>query len=138
MLIAVLLAFGASASWGLANVAVARSARLVGPVRGLLWAEVYGGALALAVGWAVDERTQAFTLGTAAWLAIAGAAALLAYLCMFYALAHSRMSIAVPIMSGWAAISTAISVLALHEPVRPAQLGGGALVVAGVALVSRH
>jgi drug/metabolite transporter (DMT)-like permease len=57
---------------------------------------------------------------------------------MFYALAHSRMAIAVPIMSGWAAISTAISVLALHEPVRPAQLGGGALVVAGVALVSRH
>ena len=137
---AILFALGASLSWALANVAVARSARLVGTVRGLLWAEVAGGVLAALVGWIahVDVRTQAFTIGTAAWLAGAGAAALLAYLCMFYALEHGRLAIAVPIMSGWAVISTGISVLLLREPVRPAQLGGAALVILGVVLVSRR
>jgi len=137
---AVLLALGASVSWALANVAVARGTRLVGAVRGLLWAEVAGGALAaLVVGVGkVDVPTEAFTTTTALWLAGAGAAALLSYLCMFYALEHGRLPIAVPIMSGWAVISTAISVLLLHEPVRPAQLGGAALVIVGVLLVSRH
>jgi drug/metabolite transporter (DMT)-like permease len=109
-------------------------------VRGLLWAEVAGGALAALVGWIaqVDVRTQAFTAGTLGWLAVAGAAALLAYLCMFYALEHGRLAIAVPIMSGWAVVSTGISVLLLREPVRPAQLVGAALVILGVLLVSRR
>jgi drug/metabolite transporter (DMT)-like permease len=89
-------------------------------------------------GWFVDDRAQAFSLRTAAWLAGAGVASLVAYLCMFYALQHGRLSIAVPIMSGWAVISTGISLLVLRDPVRPAQLAGAALVVAGVALVSRH
>ncbi len=135
---AVLLALGASVSWALANVAVARSARLVGAVRGLLWAEVVGGALALVVGAAVDQRTAGFSPVLAADLAGAGLAALVAYLSMFYALEHGRLSIAVPIMSGWAVIAAGISVLVLREPVRPGQLAGAALVIAGVALVSSH
>ncbi|HET6148410.1 MAG TPA: EamA family transporter [Polyangia bacterium] len=137
---AVLLALGASVSWALANVAVARSARLVGAVRALLWAEVAGGALAALAAWLgdVDVRTEAFTATTAVWLAVAGAAALLGYLSMFHALEHGRLAIAVPIMSGWAVISTAISLLLLRESVRPVQLGGAALVILGVLLVSRR
>ncbi len=136
--VAIPLAFGASASWALANVAVARSAQQVGAVRGLLWAQIVGGALAAAASWVFDDRSQALTLETAAWLAGAGGAALLAYLSMFYALEHGRLSIAVPIMSGWAVISTGISVAVLREPVRAAQLAGVALVVTGVGLVSRY
>jgi drug/metabolite transporter (DMT)-like permease len=41
-------------------------------------------------------------------------------------------------MSGWAVISTGISVAVLREPVRGAQLAGVALVVTGVGLVSRY
>jgi drug/metabolite transporter (DMT)-like permease len=135
---AVLLALGASVCWALANVAVSRSAKRVGAVRGLLWAEVAGGALALVVGTAVDQRAGAFSIATLGLLAGAGVAALVAYLSMFYALEHGRLSIAVPMMSGWAVISAAISVLLLREPVRPSQLAGAALVIAGVALVGSH
>jgi drug/metabolite transporter (DMT)-like permease len=136
--VGILLALSTSVCWALTNVAVASSGRMVGPVRGLLWAEVFGGALAAAAGWAVDERAQAFTLGTAGWLLVAGVASLAGYLCMFYALARGRLSIAVPIMSGWAVISTLLSVLILGESVRSAQLVGSVMVVVGVALVSRH
>jgi len=136
--VGILLAFGTSVCWALTNVAVASSGRMVGPVRGLLWAEVFGGALAAAVGWAVGEPTGAFTLGLAGWLLVAGVASLAGYLCMFYALARGRLSIAVPIMSGWAVISTLLSVLVLDQPVRSPQLAGSVMVVVGIALVSRH
>jgi drug/metabolite transporter (DMT)-like permease len=135
---AVPLALGASVCWALANVFVARGTRLVGTFRGLLWAQVVGGALAAALALARGGASPVLSLATLAWLAGAGLASLMAYLCMFYALEHGRLSIAVPIMSGWSVISTAISVLAFHEAARPLQLAGGALVIVGVTLVSRH
>ena len=139
--IAVLLALGSSVSWALANVAVQRSTRLVGTFRSLLWAQVAGGTLAALLALALGQRPPALATllagGTPVWLAAAGVASLVAYLSMFHALEHGRLSIAVPIMSGWAVISAAISVLVLREPVRALQLGGGSLVIAGVVLVSR-
>jgi drug/metabolite transporter (DMT)-like permease len=131
------LGLGASGCWALANVAVQRGARRLGTVRALLWAQVLGG-LGLAVLAALfDQRSQPFTVVTLGWLAGAGCAALVAYLCMFYAFQHGRLSIAVPIMSGWAVISSAISVGLFHERVRPLQLIGSALVIGGMILVSR-
>jgi drug/metabolite transporter (DMT)-like permease len=94
--------------------------------------------LAAVAGWAFDGPRQAFTLGAAGWLLGAGVSSLAGYLCMFYALAHGRLSIAVPIMSGWAVISPLLSVLILGQPVHAAQLAGSVLVVAGIAMVSRH
>jgi drug/metabolite transporter (DMT)-like permease len=41
-------------------------------------------------------------------------------------------------MSSWAVISSAIAVLGFGERLRPTQLVGAALVVAGVLLISRH
>ena len=40
-------------------------------------------------------------------------------------------------MSSWSAIAAAVSIGVLHQEVRRAQLAGGALVVAGVVIVSR-
>ncbi len=136
--VGILLAFGTSVCWALTNVAVARSGQMVSPMRGLLWAEVFGGALAAFASWAFDGPTQAFTFGTAGWLLVAGVSSLAGYLCMFYALSRGQLSIVVPIMSSWAVISTLVSMLVLDESVRAAQLAGAVMVVAGVALVSRH
>jgi drug/metabolite transporter (DMT)-like permease len=107
-------------------------------MRGLLWALVFGGVLAAVAGWAVDGPTQAFTLGSASWLLVAGVSSLVGYLCMFYALSHGRLSIAVPIMSGWSVIATLLSGLILGQSVGFAQVAGSVMVVAGIAMVSRH
>jgi len=136
--VGILLAFGTSVCWALTNVAVARSGQMVSPVRGLLWAEVFGGALAVVASWVFDTRTQAFTLGTAGWLLVAGVSSLAGYLCMFYALARGRLSIVVPIMSGWSVISTLLSMRVLDQSIQAVQLAGSVLVVAGIAVVSRH
>jgi drug/metabolite transporter (DMT)-like permease len=135
---AVLLGLGASGCWAVANVSVQRSTRLVGTFRALLWAQVLGGVALAALALGFDQRTAALTFGTLGWLVGAGVASLLAYLCMFYAFEHGRLSIAVPIMSGWAVISGAISVLLLREPIRAAQLLGGGLALVGVILVARQ
>lgn len=132
----VLLGLAASASWAIANVAVQRSARHIGSVRGLLWAQIVG-ALAVLPVLPLDVRTAAPVPLDALWVLIAGAASLLAYLSLFYAFEHGRLTIAVPVMSSWAVIAAALSLVIFHEHVRPAQLGGAALVVVGALVVAR-
>jgi drug/metabolite transporter (DMT)-like permease len=134
------LAFGlgASACWAVANVTVARSARKVGAVRALLWAQLVGIAVLAEVSMALDYRPVPVGATHLLWIAIAGGAGLLGYMCLFYALEHGRLSIAVPIMSSWAVLSTGISVAIFGERLRGAQLAGAALVVVGAVLVSRH
>jgi drug/metabolite transporter (DMT)-like permease len=136
MFLGVVLGLSASACWALANVAVQRSARHVGPFRGLLWAQVIG-IVAIAAALPFDLRTASPTPLTALWVLAAGAAGLLAYLSLFYAFEHGRLTVAVPIMSSWAVIAAGLSLAIFREPVRPLQLVGGAVVVVGAIVVSR-
>jgi len=137
---AVLLGLAASACWALANVAVARGTRAVGGYRALLWAQVAGGIVAAPLALLLDQREPMSTWGasTVAWLIAVGPLSLLSYLCMFHALQHGRLSIVAPIMSGWAVISSTLSIVAFHEPMRAPQVAGAALVIAGVTLVSHN
>jgi drug/metabolite transporter (DMT)-like permease len=132
------LGLGASACWAVANVTVARSGRKVGAVRALLWAQLVGIAVLAEVSMATDYRPVPLGATHLLWIAIAGVAGLLGYGCLFYALQHGRLSIAVPIMSSWAVLSAGISVAIFGERLRGGQLVGAALVVAGAVLVSRH
>ncbi|HET6281569.1 MAG TPA: DMT family transporter [Polyangia bacterium] len=138
MLAGVLLGLGASVSWALANVAVARSAKQAGVFSALLWSQLVGVALLAEFALYYDYRPSPMTATIVAWTVGAGFASLLAYVCLFYAFQHGRLSIAVPIMSSWAVISAGISVAVLGERVRAGQLVGAALVVLGVLLVSHH
>jgi drug/metabolite transporter (DMT)-like permease len=136
MLLGVLLGLSASASWAIANVAVQRSARAIGTFRALFWAQILG-ALFVVPALPFEARTAAPAAVHAAWVVGAGAAALLAYVCLFYAFEHGRLTVAVPVMSSWAVIASGLSLVLFHETIRPMQLGGAALVVAGAVIVSR-
>ena len=136
MLLGIVLGLCASASWALANVAVQRSARHVGAFRAILWAQIIGGAV-VALALPLDVRTAAPAPIDALWVLAVGAAGLLAYVCLFYAFEHGRLTIAVPVMSSWAVIAAGLSLAIFREPVRPLQLIGAAGVVAGAVVVSR-
>jgi drug/metabolite transporter (DMT)-like permease len=132
-----LLGLGASVCWAAANVAIQRSARTLGVVPALLWAQVVGGAV-LAVAAALLERpTAPWTPALLAWTAAGGLAACLAYVGLFYATAYGRLSLVVPIVSSWALIALAVGVGVLGEAVGLPDLAGVLLVVAGVTLVAR-
>jgi drug/metabolite transporter (DMT)-like permease len=136
MLLGVVLGLSASASWALANVFVQRSARHVGPFRGLLWAQLVGVAV-VGLALPLEARPAAPAPLDAVWVLAAGAAGLLAYVCLFYAFEHGRLTVAVPIMSSWAVIAAGLALAIFREPVRPLQLVGAAGVVAGAVVVSR-
>src|SRR5881394_2029400 len=121
MFAGVLLGLGASACWALANVAVARAGKRVGAIRALLWAQLSGAAMAAVGALLLDQRSGAVSGPVAGWLGVAGAAALLGYVCLFYAFEHGRLTIAVPIMSSWAVLASALSLAIFREPVRPIQ-----------------
>jgi drug/metabolite transporter (DMT)-like permease len=136
MLLGVLLGLSASVSWALANVAVQRSARQVGPFRGMLWAQIVG-ALVISLVLPFETRGAAPTPLFGLWVLATGAAGLVAYLGLFYAFEHGRLTVAVPIMSSWAVIAAGLSLAIFREPVRPLQLAGAAFVIAGAVVVSR-
>ncbi len=138
MLAGILFGLGASTSWALANVAIARAGRSVGSLRALLWAQVTGFGMAALASVALDERQLALVPSLGGWIAAAAVAALIGYGCMFYAFQHGRLTVAVPIMSSWAVISAALSIAVFGERLGGTQLAGGAAVVVGALLVSRY
>jgi drug/metabolite transporter (DMT)-like permease len=138
VLAGVLLGLGASACWALANVAVQRAGQAVGPYRALLWSQVAGLVLVAAFAIPFEHRAPTLAPATLAWVAVAGLSALSAYVCLFYAFAHGRLTLAVPIMSSWAVIAAGLSLRLFHERLDAGQIGGGAAVVAGAVLVSRY
>jgi drug/metabolite transporter (DMT)-like permease len=133
-----LLGLGASASWALANVAIQRAGRAIGALQGLLWAQIVGIGMAVAGAALLGERPAALTAGDGAWIAVSGVAGLTAYACIFYAFEHGRLTLAVPIMSSWAVLASALSLLLFHERLSPGQLVGAAAVIAGAIVVARH
>jgi drug/metabolite transporter (DMT)-like permease len=137
MLLGILLGLGASICWGLANVAVQRASHSVGTFRGLLWSQLLGALMAALAAAALDHRTAQPALADVPWVAVAGASALLAYLCLFYAFEHGRLTLAVPIMSSWSVIAAGLSLIMFDHRLTAPQLLGGAVVIAGALLVSR-
>lgn len=138
MFAGILLGLGASACWAVANVAIARAGRDVGSIRALLWSQLTGAGMAALASLAIDQRNLALAPSVTVWIAIACVSSLLAYVSMFYAFEHGRLTIAVPIMSSWAVISAALSLAVFGERLGPGQLAGGAAVVAGALVVSRY
>ena len=137
MLAGIVLGLGASACWALANVAVQRASREVGPARALLWAQVAGIAMVGLFALPLDHGAVTVSAATGVWVAAAGVAALLGYGCMFYSFAHGRLTLAVPIMSSWAALASGLSLAMFDERLSAPQLGGGAAVVVGAMVVAR-
>ena len=131
-----LLGVGASVCWALANIAVKSAATAIGPYRALFWSQVIGiiGVLPfLRVPGAAE-----ITAAAVGWIALTGVVGLLAYLCMFYAFAQGRLTLAVPIMSSWAVLSSALGLTLFGQSLRPLQLVGAAVVIAGAVVVGRN
>jgi drug/metabolite transporter (DMT)-like permease len=134
-----LLGLGASASWALANVVVQRAGRAVGAVQGLIWAQLVGIVLAVVVGGVLlGDRPSAPSAADGVWIAVAGVAGLCGYFFLFYAFEHGRLTLAVPIMSSWAVLASALSLVVFHERLTPGQVIGAASVIAGAVVVARH
>jgi drug/metabolite transporter (DMT)-like permease len=146
MLAGMLLGLGASACWALANVVVQRASLAIGPYRALLWSQLVGVAIVAAVGGVAVAVPGLATGGwlprlspaVGVWIVVAGASSLLGYACLFYAFAHGRLTLAVPIASSWAVLSAALALLLFDERLAPGQLAGAAAVIAGAVVVSRH
>jgi drug/metabolite transporter (DMT)-like permease len=138
MLAGVLLGLGASACWAVANVAIARAGRAVGSLRALLWSQLAGAVMAAIASAAIDRPNLALWSSLGSWIPVACVSSLVAYVAMFYAFEHGRLTIVVPIMSSWAVIAAALSIALFGERLGGTQLGGAAAVVAGAMVVSRY
>ena len=138
MLAGILMGLGASACWALANVAVARAGRDIGSIRALLWSLVTGTGMAALASPAINKHQLVLLPSLGGWLAAAGAASLVAYICMFYAFEHGRLDRgrADHVVVG-GDLRRAVDAV-FGERLGAMQLAGGAAVVAGALVVSRY
>src|SRR4051812_24769638 len=135
MTLGLLLGLGASVSWAMANVAIQRSGRELGPFRALFWAQL-SVLPPFALSSLLWEAHEPLDTSLILWALIAGASSLCAYVPLFYALEKGRLSVVVPIASSWTIVSTAMAVPS-GEPLRANQVAGTVLVLAGIVLVTR-
>jgi len=136
LLVGVSLALLTSVCWALGNVFIHKSGKAVGAPRAMLWALLAGGALAGVLSLAFDTRTRPVTVELVGWIAVAGGAGLVAYVCLFLAFERAPLSIAVPLVSCWSVVACAFSLVVLGERPSTRQLVGAGVVIAGVILVS--
>ncbi len=134
----VLLAVAASTSWALANVAIQRTGRAMGPIRALFWAQLTALPASAAVSLLLEPHDALPSVAVlAAWSLLAGLAGLVAYVPLFDAFEHGELSIVVPIASSWSVITTVIDVM-LGEPLRGTQAVGTCLVLLGIVLIAHR
>lgn len=136
MIVGVLLACLTSVCWAFGNVFIQKSGRAVGAPRAMVWALLAGLGLSSLGSGLLEHSARSLDPAVVGWAALAGAAGLLAYVCLFYAFERAPLSIAVPLISIWSLIAAAFSVAVFGERLRAIQILGAATVFAGVVLVS--
>ncbi len=136
MIVGLLLALATSVAWAFGNVFIQRSGQALGGPRALIWALLLGAAMSGIAALPFDQRPAAFTGPITFWLAAAAVSGLVAYAGLFYAFAHAKLSIAVPFVSCWSLVAGGLSLTVFDEAIRPGQLLGAGIVLAGVVLVS--
>lgn len=130
----VLFGLLAALGWGTGDYVLSRISRAVGPVTAMLFVQLAG---VVAVGLVLLVRRDVPPLDPALWLLAAGVNLFnLAGTALLYrALAVGTLAIVSPIAASFAVV-TAVLALAAGERPAPLALGGVALVMAGVIVVS--
>jgi len=137
MLVGIVLGLCASVCWASVNVAIQRATRRVGSFRALLWSQLVGVVFVALVAPAVDQRAASFRAADGAWLLVAGAASLVAYIALFNALERGRLTVVAAIMASWSVIAAGLSLVMFDDRVGSVQVAGAAAVVAGTLVVAR-
>lgn len=135
MYVGIAFALLTSVSWAVANVFIQRSGKLIGAPRALLWALIVGVAASLLVSAGLDTRSGDITPRHFALLGLAGVTGLVGYFGMFAAFEKADLTVAVPMVSSWSLIASAVSVVVLGERLTSSDYVGAALVCAGVVAV---
>jgi len=133
-LTALLLALGASLSWGVADFVGPWQGRTLGVLRVMLWAQVGAVVLFGIVMAARGEPPRHWSVLWAIPAALSGTLGLYAY---YRGMATGAMAVVAPI-AGASAIVPVVFGIATGDNPRPAQYGGIACTLVGVALASQE
>ncbi len=128
---------GSAISWACANASIQVASRRVGTWSALVWAQLFGGALAAGAAlWQEPTPTYAVLVAAAPFVVGAGVAGAVAYGGLFEALRRGQVAIVSPIISAWSVVSVVIAALAGQPPSAVVALGV-AMVVCGNVVVAR-
>lgn len=125
----VALALGASIVWAGANVFVQRSARQLGDVRAMFWAQLVGGTALLPLAALAPPVRAPDPVD----LAVTGLGSAFGYYGMLRGFRLAPLSVATPLVASWALPAAVCGVVWSGEEPRLVQAVGALLVIAGAA-----
>ena len=130
------LSLGAASTWGVADFVGAIRARNYSALLVAVYSEIVGLVPVLVALYFVQEAFPGWSL--LPWMIVAGVAGSVGHVVFFTALARGPIGVIAPIFACSSAGPAVIAVTMLGERPSLMQLGGIALAIAGVVLVSRH
>ncbi|MEI6688034.1 MAG: DMT family transporter [Thermoleophilia bacterium] len=130
------LSLGAASTWGVADFVGAIRARNYSALLVAVYSEIVGLVPVLVALYFVQEAFPGWSL--LPWMIVAGVAGSVGHVVFFTALARGPIGVIAPIFACSSAGPAVIAVTMLGERPSIMQLGGIALAIAGVVLVSRH
>ena len=136
MLSGILFALGASVAWAVANVFIQRSGQRMGTVRAMFWSLAVGALAAGVCGLLLDSGARDFSARNLGWLGLCVALGLVANIGLFHAFATGRLTITVPVVTGWSLVSALVSIAFLGESVTVGQAIAAATVFVGLMIVA--
>ncbi len=122
-------------SWGFADFFVVNALKKTSEIRTFLWSQIIG-IPAFFVFFALFFRLPEISMKWAGIFFIASFLGFIAYLSFYKALRAGKVSVVMPIVACWAAITAILSVIFLNEHITKLQLLGIALAISGAVLVS--
>jgi len=131
-----LLSLGAASTWGVADFVGAVRARHYSALLVAVYSELVGMVPVLVALYFVHEAFPGW--GLLPWMIVAGVTGSVGHVVFFTAMARGPIGVIAPIFACSSAGPAVIAVTMLGERPSAMQLGGIALAIAGVALVSRH
>ncbi len=122
-------------SWGFADFFVVKALKKSDDVKVFLWSQILG-MLAFSVVFALFFRLPEIGMKWGGIFLIASFLGFAAYLSFYRALRTGKVSVVMPIVACWAAITAALSIVILNEQVTDLQILGIVLAISGAVMVS--
>lgn len=131
----VLFGMVALLGWGASDFCVSKSARGASPFKAFFWSQLVALALMFPI-FLLFFRLPQFSFTVIGLLIIYGILTVISNLSFYKGLRVGKVSVVMPVESGWAVVTVILSLTLLHEVLTATQAVGISLAIGGAVLVS--
>ncbi len=133
--IGIIFGMAAMLGWGASDFFVTKSSRGAGPFKAVLWSQMIALTMMFPI-FLMFFKLPQFSITVIVLLILSGVLTVVSNLSFYKGLQVGKVSIVMPVESGWAVVTVLLSLTLLHEALTAIQTVGISLAIIGAVLVS--